>query len=150
MGFLNKPVAEKLSTCVHDLQQPVLLAAAQASLQSTSAQLIFNYLTTKGVLPRLHGTRTFSWVRYVTGPPPYPLPAALKSRPQRLQNSLLIAIARALLWNFGASIFPCSHWPIAQAGLNKVLKWSSCSKIFELLPYFFLARDKGVSLQFSY
>lgn len=35
---------------------------------------------------------------YVTGAPAYPLPAALKSRPQRLQNSLLIALTCALLW----------------------------------------------------
>lgn len=39
--------------------------------------------------------------------------------------------------DFGARTFPCPHWFIAQAGLNEVLKSSSCYKFFELLLLFF-------------
>lgn len=98
-GFLNNPLSrEAFYIPDHVLQQPVLLAAGQASLQSPSAQskLFSKILETKGFLPWFQGTRTSKWFRFVTGPSIYPLPRAMKTGPQRLQNSLLIGVVCAL------------------------------------------------------
>lgn len=100
MGFLNNPLSrEAFYIPAHVLQQPVPLAADQASLQSTSAQLkLFSKnLRNKGASALIQGTRTSNWFRFVTGPSIYPLPKAMKTAPpQRLKNSLLIGVVCAL------------------------------------------------------
>lgn len=97
-GFLNNSLSRQAFYIpAHVLQQPVLLAVDQASLQSTSAQLKLSskILETKGFLPWFQGTRTSNWFQFVTSPSIHCL-KAMKSGPQRLQNSLLIGVACGL------------------------------------------------------
>lgn len=139
MGFVHNPLRrEAFSITAPVLQQPVLLAAGQASLQSTSAQLkLFSKIwETKEVLPWFQGSRTSDWFTFVTGPSIYPVPRAMQTSPQRLQNSLLIGVACASAGIFGARTFPWPCWVRVQAALNEVIKLPSCCKFFELLVLF--------------